>query len=190
MCGIPIIDTEQSFNDPTKQKFYRDNFNFFCAVNWLPMADAISTRNRLKRSRLIDVIEHHQLNCISIVDRFAKVSKTTKIGRGCFIDGCTHIMPRVSIGNYTNIHTHTNIGHDAVLGNNCVIQRMCVVPPSSILENNVFFGSAVKALKEGVTFGEGTFVHEGIYIKRGTIKNEIVSMHGDNMRRIVSQYIE
>jgi acetyltransferase-like isoleucine patch superfamily enzyme len=190
ICDIPVIDTEQSFNDPVKRKYYQDNFNFFCAVNWLPLTDEIAARNKLKRQQLINVIENNHLNCISIVDRFAKFSKTTKFGRGCFIDGCTHIMPRVSIGDFTTVYTHTNIGHDAVLGKNCVIQRMCVIPPYGILEDNVFFGSAVKALKQGAVFGENSFINEGIYIKRGTVKNEVVSMNGDNMRRVVSQYIE
>ena len=30
---IPVIDTEFSFSDLEKLKYYRDNFNFFCATN-------------------------------------------------------------------------------------------------------------------------------------------------------------
>lgn len=190
LCNLPVIDTENSFNDPEKLQYYRDNFNFFCVVNWVPLSDPASCRNLKKRQKLIKLIEDCKLNCISLIDPFAKVSKTLKIGRGCFIDGCTHIMPRVTIGDYTVIYTHTNIAHDAKIGDNCVIQRMCIVPPYSILENNVFFGTASKALKDGAVFGENTFIHEGIYIKRGTVKNEIVSMNGANMRRVLPQYIE
>lgn len=190
LCGIPIIDTENSFDNLEKLKHYRDKFNFFCAVTWLPISDSVSSRNTEKRNRLIKLINDFNLNSISLIDPFAKISKTLKIGRGCFIDGCTHIMPRVTIGNNTMIYTHTNVAHDAKIGNNCVIQRMCIVPPCSTLEDNVFFGTASKGLKTGAIFGENTFIHEGIYIKRGTVKNEVVSIHSANMRRISTQYIE
>lgn len=190
LCGVPVIDTEEAFNDPVRLQYYKENFNFFCAVNWIPLADAVSTRNREKRKYLIDLIEKHDLNCISIVDKFSKMSRHSTVGKGCFIDGYTHIMPRVTVGDFTNIYTHSHVAHDAVIGKNCVIQRMCVVPPESRLEDDVFFGSAVKALKDGAVFGQGTFIHEGIYIRRGTVPGEIVSMHGKNIQRVVSQYVD
>ena len=138
-CGVPIIDTEESFNDASKLQYYRDNFNFFCATNWIPTTDVVSVRNRLKRDNFIKLIEDHNLNCISIVDPCAKILKSINIGRGCFIDGYINILPRVTVGDYTNIYTFSHVGHDTVIGKNCVIQRHCAVPSDSIVEDNVFF---------------------------------------------------
>jgi acetyltransferase-like isoleucine patch superfamily enzyme len=184
--GIPVIDTEESLKNPEKLEYYRNNFNFFCATNWIPTTDAVSIRNRLKRDNLIKLIENNNLNCITIVDPCARILKSTKIGRGCFIDGYINILPRVTIGDYTNMYTFSHIGHDTVVGNNCVIQRNCAIPSDSIVEDNVFFGSGAKALKDKTTIKRGTFIHEGIYIKRGTVENEIVSMHGINTKRVAS----
>ena len=124
------------------------------------------------------------------VDSCAKIFKSTKIGRGCFIDGYINILPRVTIGDYTTIYTFSHVGHDTVIGKNCAIQRYCAVPSYSIMEDNVFFGSGTKALKDKTIYKQGTFVHEGIYLRRSTIENEVVSMYGSNTKRVVSQYVD
>jgi acetyltransferase-like isoleucine patch superfamily enzyme len=188
--GIKVIDSQDSFNNKDLLNYYKQNYNFFCAVNWTPVLNDVAVRDKEKRHHLIDLIDHHQLNCISLVDKNAVLPMSTKIGRGCFIDKYIDILPRVSIGDFTNLYTLSHIGHDTTIGRNCVIQRYCAVPSYAQLENNVFFSSAVKALKNSVTFGENTFIHEGIYIKRGTVKNETVSMYGKNLQRLVSQYVE
>lgn len=188
--GIPVIDSEESFENPEKLNYYRDNFNFFCATNWVPSTDPVYIRNIEKRYKIIKLIEDYNLNCITIVDSCAKIYKSTKIGRGCFIDGYINILPRVTIGNYTNIYTFSHIGHDTVIGNNCVIQRHCAVPSDSVVEDDVFFGSGSRALKDNTIYRRGTFVHESIYLRRSTVENEIVSIHGTNTKRVVSQYVD
>jgi hypothetical protein len=50
--------------------------------------------------------------------------------------------------------------------------------------NDSYFGLCSKALKVGATFGANTFIHEAIYIRRGTLENEIVSMTGTNTKRV------
>jgi hypothetical protein len=47
-------------------------------------------------------------------------------------------------------------------------------------------GISVKAFKSGAVFGRGSFIHEGIYIRRGTIENEVVSMNGANTKRVIN----
>jgi hypothetical protein len=55
--------------------------------------------------------------------------------------------------------------------------------------DNVYFGPAVKAMKYGAKFSSGTFIHEGVYIRRGTLENEVVSMQSPNQSRVVHQHI-
>ncbi|NDB85112.1 MAG: hypothetical protein EB127_20780 [Alphaproteobacteria bacterium] len=57
-------------------------------------------------------------------------------------------------------------------------------------EDNVYFSPMVKALKGGVTFGENTFIQEGIYIRRGTIRNEIVALGQGNSKRVIPYLAE
>lgn len=184
ICGVPVIDTEECFNDPIKLQFYKNNFNFFCATNWLPFQDEVSIRNRLKRERLLNLIDSLELNCINIIDKSARVSRSAKLGKGIFIDGAVSIEPNVVIQNYTNIYSHTDIGHDSIVGRNCVIQRHSGLASKCIMEEEVFFGTAVKALKEGATFGCNSFIQECIYLRRGTVANEVVSLTEGNLKRV------
>jgi acetyltransferase-like isoleucine patch superfamily enzyme len=185
ICDVPVIDTEDSFSDPDKLQEYKSNFNFFCAVNWLPENNDVSVRNRQKRNNLLDVIDRYQLPCISIVDPSARISKYSSIGHGIFIDAGVHVNPNCRIDNFTNIYCNAFVGSNTHIGHNCVIQRECFITEACEIEHDSYFGLCSKALKVGAKFGSGTFVHEAIYIRRGTVANEIVSMHGANMKRIV-----
>lgn len=190
ICDVAVIDSHNSFDDPAKLKFYKENFNFFCAVNWTPELDPVSTRNRQKRKQLIDLIDQHQLNCVSIVDPRSRISKHSKIGRGCFVDGGVSVEHQVTVDDFVNIYSNTNVGHGSYIGRNCVIQRQCLLAADSYLENDVFFSVGVTALKRGARYGSGSFVHEAIYIRRGTVPDETVSLQAGNPRRVVGNIIE
>jgi len=185
ICEVPVIDTEDSFDSPDKLQEYKNNFNFFCAVNWMPENNEMAIRNRQKRNRLLSIIDHHQLPCISIVDPRARMSKYSSIGYGIFVDAGVNLNPYCRIDNFTNIYCNALVGSNTYIGQNCVIQRECFITESCEVGNDSYFGLCSKALKVGAKFGAGTFVHEAIYIRRGTVANEIVSMHGANMKRVV-----
>jgi len=191
ICSIPVIDCEESLTDPSRLQYYRENFNFFCASHWLPMTDPAAIYRKSKRTRLINFITKNDLQCISFVDTFStKLPKSSIIGRGVYIDGYVNLEPKVKIGNFTNIYSHSHIGHDSIIGNNCVFQRASCLASSCIVEDEVYIGIAAKCFKSDATFSKGTFIHEGIYLRRGTVPNEVVSMNGSNMRRVVSYIIE
>ncbi len=185
ICDVPVIGTEDFLKDQTNQ----ENYNFFCATNWIPENNPIHIRNKQKRFNLISKIEEHNLNCITIIDPKANVSKYSSIAPGVFIDVNARIEPNVSIGKYSSVMCNTIIGHDTTIGKNCVIQRGCYITANCTLEDNVFVSVASKLLKNGAHYGENTFIHDGIYIRRSTIKNEIVSMQSKNQKRLV-YYIE
>lgn len=191
LSNVSVIDSEESFNDPNKLKYYKDNFNFFCATNWTPAKDLIAIRNKNKRNRLINLIKQHDLDCISIVDTFStKISKSITVGKGVYIDGYVNIEPRAVIGDFTNIYSHSHIGHDSVIGENCVLQRVACLASYCTVEDEVYFGISAKAFKSGAVFGKGTFIHEGMYIRRGTIPDEIISMNGNNMKRVINYIVD
>lgn len=190
VCDIPVIDTETTFDNSDTLSYYRDNFNFFNAVNWSPEQVNFAIRNTQKRKKFNDLTDQHRLNCVSLIDPSARVSKYSQIGRGVYVDAHVILEAKTVIGDYTNIYYSTCIGHDTTIGKNCVIQRQCLITSSTTVEDDCYFGLCVKALKPGARFSHGTFIHEGIYIRRGTTRNEIVSMNSINQSRLVWQYVD
>ena len=181
ICEIPVIGSEDNIDQ------FRE-YNFFCATNWMPMEDPVTTRNREKRHRLIQVIKDNNLNCISLVDPTARISRRSTIGHGVFIDCHVMIESGVSVGDFTSIYGQVQVGHDTTIKENCVFQRAVGLASKQVFENDVYLSSGVKALKPGVTFGSGTFIHELVYLKRGTVPDEVVSFHGYNTRRVERPY--
>ena len=190
LCDLPVIDGQDCFRNPEKLNFYRDNFNFFCATNWTPEPTSVLVRNREKRKVLIDLIDQYDLPCISIVDPRARISKYATVGQGCFIDGDVMIEHHVTIKDYVNIYCNNDIGHGSTIGRNCVIQRQGMLAADSVLEDDVFMAMRVTALKQGARYGTGSFVQEGIYLRRGTVPGEVVGLKTENPSRVVGQIIE
>jgi len=184
LWGIPVIDAESAFADPDRADYYRNNFDFFCATNWMPLDDPGTQRNKQKRTKLLDLIDQHQLTCINIIDCRAKVSPSAKIGHGCYIAEFVVIEPNVVIDNFVNIWSHCIIGHDSKVGRNTVVQRRCSIISHVNLEQNVYLSMSVCVFKSNTTVAVNTFVQECVYLKRNTIPNEIIGLHSDNPRRI------
>ena len=184
ICGIPVIDSENCFDDPQQLDHYRKNFVFFCAVNWQPVDTAVNQRNRYKRQRYIDLIRQHQLTCINIIDQRVKISPSAKLGTGIYIGDFTTIEPRVQIEDFVNIFGQCHVGHDCFIGSNSILQRRCAVAGDITIESNVFVSSNVCLMKGHSRISQGTFIHECIYLRRGTVPNETVSLQGANLRRV------
>lgn len=182
LSGIPVIDSEHSFVDTSKAEYYRTNFNFFCATNWIPMKDPVSIRNKDKRLRLIELIKDHGLDCISLLEHQCKVSKFSTIGRGVYLDYLVLVSPNVSIGDFTCIYNGTSIGHHSTVGENCVIQGDSIIMSDCTVGNNVYCGTGVRALKSGIVIGDGTFVHEMVYLRRSTHADETVVSYNTTPR--------
>ncbi len=188
--GISIIDTEESFRDPVKCDFYKKNFNFFCATNWIPVQDHVSIRNKIKRDNYINLIDKLGLDCVNIINQSARISKYARLGKGCFIDGNVMIEPGCGIGDFVNIYSNCEIGHNTAIGRNSVLQRRVGIAADTIIENDVYFACASMALKNGVTYGAGTFIHEAVYIRRGTVAGEIVQQFAGNQKRVYHPFIQ
>lgn len=184
LCDIPVIDGETAFDNPERLQYYRDNFNFFCATNWTPINGEVHIRNRAKRMRLLQLLDDLQFNVISLVHRLSDVSKYSTVGRGVYIDSFASVEPCVIINDYVNIYSHCIVGHHATLGRNSVFQRRTSLSSNTVYGKNVYFGLLVAHFRTNVTVSDGTFVHEGVCFKRGTVENEVVSLTGQNTKRV------
>lgn len=185
VCDVPVINSEDIFNNVDLLNAYCQDYHFFCATNWTPENLPSSIRNRHKRNHLLGLIKQHALPCISIVDPRARVSRHATVGHGVFIDANVEVGPRSCIEDFSNIYSNAYIGPYVHIGSNSVIQRSCFITDGSQIEHDCYFGLCAKALKTGARFGAGTFVHEAVYIRRGTVQNETVGMDGANMKRVV-----
>jgi hypothetical protein len=182
--GIPVIASEHELADAEQLDYYRHNFNFFCATTWMPETTAVHQRNREKRQRLIDLMDALELPAVSLIDPWARIASTAEIGRGVFVDCFVIVEAGCRLDDYSTVYGQSGIGHHTRIMRNSVIQRYCSIAGDCVFEPNTFVGTSVKALKTGARFGAGTFIHECVYIRRGTVPNETVSMQGDNMSRV------
>lgn len=185
--GVPVIDSEISFNDPEKLKYYQENFVFFCATTWLPTTDEISIRNQIKRQQHLSLLDEKNLPTISLVSRCAYISHSAKIGKGVFVDAFSHLEPGVVFDDYVSAYPQSFVGHDTTVGRNSVIQRQTRIKSYVTIEKNVYFGTNALIAKPHITISENTFVHEGIILYRGTVANEIVHMEGRNLKRVYNE---
>lgn len=180
ICGVPVIDTELNLSK------YKNTHNFFCATNWHPESTPASRRNKEKRTRLINLLD--QGYCVTtLIDPLARISPSATIGKGCFIDAFAMLESNTVLADYVSVHTYTQVGHHTTVGRNSVIQRHCSIASNAQFDENCYLGVAVKALKSGAKFGNNTFIHESIYIRRGTVPNEIVGLNGANTSRVYSE---
>lgn len=184
LSGIPVIDTEQCFQDPERLSYYRDNFDFFCASTWSPEQAPYGQRNRDKRRRLIDLMDELDLSVTSLIDPWSRIATDAQIGRGVFVDAFTLIETGCQINDYVSVYAYSAIGHHTRIMRNSVIQRKCSIAGQCCLEEETYVGTEVRALKPGAVFGAGTFIHEAVYIRRGTVANEVVKQDGVNMSRV------
>lgn len=188
--GIAVVDTELSLNDPVQLEHYKSHYNFFLATNWAPYADPGTVRNREKRHRLMDLIDHFDLPCVSFVDPSARVQKTTKIGKSVFIDSLTYISAHNVIEDFVSIFALSGIGVGNTLKRNCVMQRRAAIMHNTVLEENTYFELGVSVYVSDVTFKQNTVIHPGIIMGRGTAENELVSLAGLDLRRVYKDPIK
>jgi len=181
---IPVIDTELSFEDSEKLKYYKENFNFFLATNWLADRDPISIRNKEKRQRLIDIIDQFELPCISLVDKSAKVHRTSSIGKNVFIDGFCYISAFNSIEDFVSIFAYSAVGHHNTIGRNSVIQRQSGIKDYNTLESNVYVGLHSQIFGDELTISQGTVIHPCIAMRRSTVADEVISLAGKDLRKL------
>lgn len=188
--GLPVIDTEESFKDPEVLDSYKKQYNFFLATNWLSDTDAVSTRNRDKRKKLIELIDHFEIPCISLIDKDARVHKSNQIGKNVLIDALSYISPKNVIGDYTSIFAATMIGYNNTIGRSCVFQRHSGIMHNNIVEDNVYFGLHSQDSCGGLTIRRGTVIHPCIMIRRNTDQDEVISLAGKELRRVYSAFTE
>lgn len=176
--GIPVIDTENNIEK------YKDTYNFFLASIWTPEKTSEAIRNRNRRQELIDLIEHNQLPCLTLIDKNSVVDDDVSFGKNCLVDCFVVIGEQNTFGDYVSVYHQAGFGHHNHVGNHCVFQRKSGITSNSIIEDYCYFGLNSNVLGSDLKFGAGTVVQPGLNLLRGTNENEVVSLAGKDLRRI------
>jgi UDP-3-O-[3-hydroxymyristoyl] glucosamine N-acyltransferase len=176
--GIPVIGGEADIAD------FADTHQFLCATNWTP--DAVSARNREKRTRQLALIEQQSLALATLISPLAMVSKHAVIQPGTVVYPFATVEPEVVVGPHSILYDYSIVGHESHVGNNVVLQRHVLVTSLVTVENNVYMGLCSRVCRSHTTISNGTFVHPNIMLLRGTEPNEVVSLAG---RKTYSQVI-
>ena len=181
---IPILATQQELID-NPSRF--NGCKFYCVVNWQPpdiKYDYI-VRNNNKRKSFLNIIDTLGLDETSLISPSAEIgSYNVKLGKGIFIDSFCNIMPNVSIGNRTIIQNHSNIGDGVTIGDNCNFKCKTLINGPSTIGNNVYMGMNSSIQRLYLNIADGTFVHPGIMVLRDTQPNEVIGLHGKDLRKI------
>lgn len=170
-----LLDNDENidlaFADPNAEKDEKINgFSVFkkyeicCEKIFFAIGDN-AKRDELYRS-------YQNENIISIVSNRAYLSKTSKIGRGCFIGNHCHIGPEADVGANTIINTAAVVEHEVVIGKSCHIGPNATISGRCKIGDLVFIGvgATVKdsvSICSGVTVGAGGVVVKDI-VEPGT----------------------
>ena len=176
--GIPIIAKEEEIAS------LKDTHQFFCVTNWLPYKDEVSVRNRLKRSRYLELMDQLDLNVATIVSPQARVSKHSTLGKGVYVEDFSVVEPDVTVSDYVSLHVFSYVGHATTIGRNSVLQRFVLVTSYMTIENDVYFGLCSKACRNNTIVRENTFLHSSLMLLRDTEPDEVIGLVGKDLRRI------
>jgi hypothetical protein len=182
--NIPIVAREQDLIDnPT----HWNQYQYFCTTNWQPPAfnEPSQTRNRKKRSKLIDLCKQQNFDVATVIGKFAQVcTYNVKIGQGVFVDNFCKIASNTSIGDYTSVYAGSVIADHCVIGDNCVLQHHSVVTGNTTMKNDIYLGIGSMIAKSYLTIENQTVVQPGLMVMRDTEPGEIVSLVGKDLRKI------
>jgi acetyltransferase-like isoleucine patch superfamily enzyme len=176
--GIPVIDTENNLEK------YKQTHNFFLTSMWTPQQDPVNVRNKNRYDYLTGLINQQDLPCITLIDKMAVIDPTVTFGKNCLVDCFTVVGEHSTFGDYVSIYHFAGFGHHNHVGNNCVFQRKSGITSYTTIGDNCYFGLNSNLLASDITIGQGTVVHPGLNLQRGTQENEIVGLAGKDLRRV------
>ena len=180
--GVPFVGSEET----TNFEQLRNDYLFFVSPSVIP----INMLDRAKRLKMIALVEKHDLPLATLKSTNTFISKTAVIHPGAFIGYTACVGANAVMMPHSQLHGSAALPHDCVLGKNSVIERDAHVIGRTIIEENVHIGFGAALVKaEGPRVGANAVVHPRIMVLRDVDENEIVSLAGDNRRRIYGEVV-
>jgi NDP-sugar pyrophosphorylase family protein len=174
--GIQFIGSEETFDFAAE----KDNYVFFVSPSVIPIA----TNDRLKRLKMIGIVDKYNLPLVSLINHHCEIGKTAILHPGCYIGFGGLVGHYAEVMPHSQIHSYGGISHHGVLGKNSVIERGAHIAGHTTIGENVHIGFDVGIAKAGTTVGSNSQIFPRVTVFRDVEENEIVSLAGDNKRRI------
>ena len=177
--GVEIIGSEHSFDFDAA----RDQFDFFIGQSYSTQ----DQRSRKKRLDYISIINHHNLNCATLIHPGSEIYDGVEIGPGCLIGFCAGISHHVTIGAHSRLDSFSMIGHHVEIGDNCYINSYSMISTNTIIKDNVSIMPGAAILRTGknrTVVGNDAIIYPRVTVARDVDPGEIVSLAGGNTRRI------
>ncbi len=99
------------------------------------------------RKKVFEELNKKRFKIINIVDRTAIISKSSKIGIGCYF------------GKYTIVNADSIIGDNVIINNRALVEHECVVKSNTHISTNSVLNGGVK-VEEGAFVGSCSVVNE------------------------------
>jgi NDP-sugar pyrophosphorylase family protein len=182
MDGIPYIGSEETFNFQIE----KDLYVFFVAPSVIP----INTLDRQKRLKMISLVEKYDLPLATLKSTNTFISKSAVIHPGAFIGYTACVGANAVMMPHSQLHGSSALPHHCVLGKNSVIERDAHVMGYTMIGENVHIGFGAALIKsDGPKVGDNAVIQPRIMVLRDVDENEIVSLAGDNKRRIYGDIV-
>ena len=182
--GIKIIGGEDTFDFDAA----RDKFDFFIGQSFSTQ----DIRSRKKRLQYIELINRHSLNCATLIHPSSEIYDGVKIGTGCLIGFCAGISHHVTIGAHTRIDSFSMIAHDVTIGQNSCMHSHSMISSDCTIGDNVIIMPGAAIIRSGSNHpivGNDAIIHPRVTVARNVDPSEIVSLAGDNTRKIYGEVI-
>lgn len=180
---IPIIAGEHDF-DWSRAK---DQYDFFIAQSF----STFNGRNMAKRLRYINLVNQYELSCATLIHPHSEIYSRVEVGQGSLIGFCTGISHQVKIGNHCQLHSFSMFGHNIDIGENCCFNSHTMIGSHVSIGNHVVAmpGSSVLLLQNRIHIGDHAIIHPKVTVARSVDPHEIVSLAGNNTKRIYGEVI-
>lgn len=182
IAEVPIVGSEKTFDFENNKNQYQ----FFVASSVIPKFEG----SKIRRLEFINLCNRHQLPLATLRNKISQVSKSVIVHPGTYIGFCAAIGHGCELLPHSQIHTHALLAHDSILGINSVIERTALVSGNCVIKENahIGFGSAISKLG-GAVIGKNAVIHPRLTVLRDVEDNEIVSLAGDNTRKIYGKVV-
>lgn len=184
MYGIPIIGSETNFDFDA----VRDTHVFFVGQS----AYIKDQRTVDKRLHYIDLIEKLNLHCATLIHPVTEILNDVIIEPGCLIGFCTGIGWTVRIGKHSQLHAFSMVAHHTTIGHNTILSPHTSCMPYTVIGNNVTIGPGAGIVRTGrgsTVIGNNAVIHPRVTVARDVDPHEIVSLAGNNTRRIYGEVV-
>jgi UDP-3-O-[3-hydroxymyristoyl] glucosamine N-acyltransferase len=189
LAGLPCLGSEKDLVD--NPKMFADA-KFFIGSFWDGNSNIESDvtngyQLRLTHAKLIDDL---QLDCHTLIDPRALLSKDVTIGNGTYIGRGVNLRGGARIGKHCNILDNSGFANDVTIGDNCVLSAGAYLMSNVILGNNVYVGTRATILNGHSSKQDKLYINDNckIYahalVTKDMEENTTATFNGRYLKRV------